>query len=132
MRQIFLGARVADAGLDGWLDDGAVIVDGATIDAVARRSELPSDVATSSVVHELGDVSILPGFIETHAHLHFAAGPDYRDLARPEPVEPMLIRATGHARTLLLAGTTTARDTGSRTEVALAIRDAIRDGTAPP
>ena len=131
MRQIFLGARVADAGLDGWLDDGAVVVDGATIDAVVRRSDLPADVGTSSIVHELGDVSILPGFIETHAHLHFASGPDYRDLARPEPVEPMLIRATAHARTLLLAGTTTARDTGSRTEVALAIRDAIRDGTAP-
>ncbi len=131
MRQIFLGARVADAGLAGWLEDGAIIVDGATIEAVVPRSDLPSDVAAASVIHELGDVSILPGFIESHVHLHFAAGADYRDLARPEPVERMLIRATGHLRDLLLAGTTTARDTGSRSEVALGIRDAVRDGTTP-
>lgn len=131
MRQIYVGARVADAGLRGWLEDAAVVVDGGTIEAVVRRSDLPAAIESGSLVHELGDVSILPGFIETHVHLHFAAGPDYRDLARPEPVERMLIRATGHLRDLLLAGTTTARDTGSRTEVVLAVRDAVRDGTAP-
>ena len=84
-------------------------------------------------MHDLGPVSLLPGFIETHVHMHYPSPLDYRDIARPEPVERMVVRATANMRRLLVSGATTARDTGSRDEVALAIRSAIRDGvTAGP
>ena len=73
-------------------------------------------------------MSLLPGFIETHIHMHFPAAPDYREIATPEPVERSIIRATEAMRRLLLSGATTARDTGSRMDVALAIRSAVRDG----
>ena len=58
-------------------------------------------------------MSLLPGFVETHIHMHFPAAPDYREIARPEPVERSIIRATEAMRRLLLSGATTARDTGS-------------------
>ena len=93
--------------------------------------ELPSDATTAHELHDLGDVSLLPGFVETHVHMHYPASLDYRDIARPEPVERLLIRATANMRRLLLSGATTARDTGSRDDVALAMRDALRDGIAP-
>jgi imidazolonepropionase-like amidohydrolase len=128
--QLFLAARVAGPALDGWLHDAAVQVTDGRIDSVARRADLPSDASLAREVHDLGDVSLLPGFVETHAHMHFPSPLDYRDIARPEPVERMLIRATANMRRLLLSGATTARDTGSRDEVALAIRAAIRDGVA--
>jgi imidazolonepropionase-like amidohydrolase len=131
MREVFVGTRVADAEGRGWIADGAVIVEDGAIAAVVRRSELASDAEGSGLVHDLGDVSILPGFIETHAHLQFASGADYRDIARPEPSERCLIRATGHLRTALLSGATTVRDTGGDTDLTLALRAAVRDGTAP-
>jgi imidazolonepropionase-like amidohydrolase len=132
-RRLFLAARVARPGMAGWLPDAAVLVAGDRIEAVVPADELPSDVTSTHEVHDLGAASLLPGFVETHAHMHFPSPLDYRDIARPEPVERSLIRATANMRRLLLSGATTARDTGSRDDVALAIRSAIRDGvTAGP
>ena len=129
-RRLFLAARVAEATLDGWLADAAVLVVDGRIESVGPQAALPSDAGETSEVHDLGDVSLLPGFVETHIHMHYPSPLDYREIARPEPVERMLIRATGHMRDLLLSGATTARDTGSRDDVALAIRSAIREGLA--
>ena len=128
--QLFLAARVAEAALDGWITDAAVLVGDGQIQGVVRRADLPSDADGTREAHDLGDVSLLPGFVETHVHMHFPSPLDYRDIARPETVERQLIRATANMRRLLTSGATTARDTGSRDDVALAIRAAIRDGLA--
>ena len=132
-RQLFRAARVADAIDRRLAGRHAVIVEWSTAGSSRSvpRGELPSDIATTHEVHDLGDVSLLPGFVETHIHMHFPSPPDYREIARPEPVERMIIRATANMRRLLLCGATTARDTGSRDDVALAMRDALRDGVAP-
>ena len=129
--QLFLAARVARPGLDGWLTDAAVLVRDGLIEGVLDRDDLPSDTATARETHDLGAVSLLPGFVETHIHMHFAAPLDYRDIVRTDPIERLVIRATAAMRQLLLSGATTARDTGSRDDVALAIRSAIRDGVIP-
>jgi len=124
-------ARAANEALDGWLPDAAIeIVDG-RIASIGRGDGLPSDIAATHDVLDLGDVSVLPGFVETHLHMHFPAAPDYRDIARPEPVERSVIRAGAAMRDLLVSGATTARDTGSREDVALAVRSALRDGLVP-
>jgi imidazolonepropionase-like amidohydrolase len=125
--QIFQATRVAGPELDRWRSEAAVLVTDGRIEAVIERRELPSDAAQTHSIHDLGNVSLLPGFVETHAHMHFPSSLDYRDIARPEPVERMIIRATANMRRLLVSGATTARDTGSRDEVALAVRSAIRD-----
>jgi imidazolonepropionase-like amidohydrolase len=130
-RRAFIAARVADAELRGWLPEHTVVVAGDRIDAVLPTGGLPSDVAQTHELHDLGDVSLLPGLIETHVHMHFPSPLDYRDIARTEPVERLLIRATANVRRLLVSGATTARDTGSRDDVALAVRAALRDGIAP-
>jgi len=130
-RQLYLAARVAEAALNGWLVDTAVLVQDGRIEAVAARGDLPSDAAATHEVHDLGDVAVLPGFVETHIHMHFASPLDFVEIARADPVERLLIRATAAMRRLLLSGATTARDTGSREEVALAIRSAVRDGVIP-
>ena len=128
---LFLAARVADRQLGRWLDDHAVLVEDGRISDVVPRASIPSDAAGTREVHDLGDVSLLPGFVETHVHMHFPAPLDYREIAQPEPVERMIIRATAAMRRLLLSGATTARDTGSREDVSLAVRSAVRDGVIP-
>ena len=105
---LFLAARVANRQLGGWLDDHAVLVDDGRISDVVPRASIPSDVEGTLEVHDLGDVSLLPGFVETHVHMHFAAPLDYREIAHPEPVERMIIRATAAMRRLLLSGATSA------------------------
>jgi imidazolonepropionase-like amidohydrolase len=131
MPSLFRAARVANADLTGWLTDAAVRVDGGRIDAVIPARDLPTDATATHELHDLGDVSVLPGFVETHIHMHYPSSLDYRDIATPEPVDRLLIRATTNMRRLLLSGATTARDTGSRDDVALAVRSALRDGVAP-
>jgi imidazolonepropionase-like amidohydrolase len=129
--RLYVAGRVADEATSGWIEAAAIRVVDERIDAVIPRRDLPSDVSTTHNVYDLGGVSLLPGFVETHIHMHFPAPLDYRDIARLEPVERLIIRATANMRRLLLSGATTARDTGSRDDVALAIRAAIRDGIAP-
>jgi imidazolonepropionase-like amidohydrolase len=130
-RRGFLARQIANEALTGWINDAAVLVTDGRIEAVLDRATLPSDTAATHELHDLGNVSLLPGFVETHVHMHFASAPDYREIARPEPVERMLVRAAANMRRLLLSGATTARDTGSRDDVALAIRAALRDGVSP-
>ena len=130
-RGLVRAARIANATLDGWLTDTVVEVVDGRIASVGRASDLPSDIDTTHEHVDLGDASLLPGFVETHIHMHFPAAPDYREISRPEPVERSIIRATDAMRRLLLSGATTARDTGSRADVALAIRSAVRDGVIP-
>ena len=129
--RLFRAARVANADLTGWLADAAVRVEDGRIAGVVAARHLPSDAAATHEVHDLGAVSLLPGFVETHVHMHYPSSLDYRDIARPEPVERLVVRATANMQRLLLSGATTARDTGSRDDVALAVRSAIRDGVAP-
>jgi imidazolonepropionase-like amidohydrolase len=130
-KRAFIAARVADPGLTAWVAGATVLVEDGVIQAVIGSGERPSDLPETHEVHDLGEASLLPGFIETHIHMHYPSSLDYRDIARPEPVERLLIRATANMRRLLLSGATTARDTGSRDDVALAIRSALRDGVAP-
>ena len=127
-RQLVRAARVANATIDGWLSDAVVeIVDG-RIESVGSAADLPSDIGSTHEVHDLGDASLLPGFVETHIHMHFPAAPDYREIAMPEPVERSIIRATEAMRPLAPLGRDHRARHGSRMDVALAIRSAVRDG----
>jgi imidazolonepropionase-like amidohydrolase len=122
---------VANAELAGWLPDHVVLVDGERIAAVAPAAELPRDVAETHRIYDLGDVSLLPGLVDVHAHVHCSATPDAYQLVTTESVEGLLLRAAANVRTALLSGVTTLRDLGSRNEVAFPVRDAVRAGVIP-
>src|SRR3954447_1161159 len=64
MPTLVRAARVADAEVAGWLEDAVVRVEGGLVDAVLAARDLPSDAATTHDLHDLGDVSLLPGFVE--------------------------------------------------------------------
>ena len=94
-RRLFLAARVAER--DAGRLAGRCRRPGRRRPDRGRRSRRPRcrpTPPTTHEVHDLGDVSLLPGFVETHVHMHYPSPLDYREIARPEPVERMLIRAT--------------------------------------
>jgi imidazolonepropionase-like amidohydrolase len=130
-RIVYRARRVANPSVSGWLPDHAVIAEGGAIAAVLPAAELSRDLAASARLHDLGDVSLLPGLIDVHSHMHCSATPDAYALVTGEPDERLLLRAARNVRAALLSGVTTLRDVGSKNEVAFPIRDAVRAGVIP-
>ena len=130
-RPIVLKAAHLFDSVSGNLTDGAVIVvQGNSIQTVGAAAPLPAD----GQVIDLGDATLLPGFIDAHVHLSQESGPNwyldfYHDLMR-FPAEQALYGAH-YAKLTLEAGFTTVRDVGSDDYVALGMRNAIAAGVIP-
>ena len=130
-RKVFLAERVANEALDGWLQGHAVIVEGQEIAGVVPEKSLPADIRDTAEVFDLGDVSLLPGLVDAHCHMHCSATPDAQRLAMTEDVQTLTMRAVTAMRKAVLAGTTTIRDLGARNEVAFPVKNAIDAGVIP-
>ena len=108
-RPIVLKAAHLFDSVSGNLTDGAVIVvQGNKIQAVGAAVALPADAQ----VIDLGDATLLPGFIDAHVHLSQESGPNwyldfYHDMMR-FPAEQALYGAH-YAKLTLEAGFTTSR-----------------------
>ena len=130
-RPIVLRAAHLFDGVSGTLTDGGVIVvEGGKIQAVGRGVALPA----GAQVIDLGDATLLPGFIDAHVHLEDEAGPNwyldfYHSIMR-FPAEQSLYGAH-YAKATLEAGFTSVRDVGSSDHVALGLRNAIAAGVIP-
>jgi imidazolonepropionase-like amidohydrolase len=130
-RPIVLRAAHLFDSVSGTLTNGAVIVvQGNKIQTVGGGAPLPADAQ----VIDLGDATLLPGFIDAHVHLSQESGPNwyldfYHQLMR-FPAEQALYGAH-YAKLTLEAGFTTVRDVGSEEYLALGLRNAIAAGVIP-
>ena len=82
-KKIFKAKRVANESVSGWLEDHAVIVEDGLIKAVEPSSNITSPNDSYEVV-DLGDVSLLPGLVDAHCHMHCSATHDAQALALSE------------------------------------------------
>ena len=115
-QQIILrAARLLDVTTGRISSPGIVVVNGAEITAIGPR-ELPEHADTV----ELGDVTLLPGLIDVHAHWNGNRGLSHTEAAELTPVQ-RAVRATRNARDTLLAGFTTVRIMGSIEFIGIAI-----------
>lgn len=131
-KSIFKAKRVANASVSGWLDDHAVIVENGLITAVQPAANIPSSNDDGTYeVFDLGGVSLLPGLVDAHSHMHCSATHDAQALAMNENDKQLTIRSTNNMRKAVLAGTTTIRDLGSPNNVAFDVRQMINDGHVP-
>ena len=134
LNSVYKASRVANKSVTGWLVDHAVIVESGRISDVLPQKVLPDGIGDTHEVHELGDVSLLPGLIEAHSHMHTAAGSDpvtTQKAAFNDSKEFFLARAVDHVRTALLSGVTTMRDLGGPTDVVFTVRNAVQAGVVP-
>jgi len=123
-------ARLFDSVSGKSINRGVVIVATTKIQAVGSDLAIPPDAQ----VIELGDTTLLPGFIDAHVHLSNESSDNwYRDqhenLMR-FPADQALYGAH-YAKLTLEAGFTTVRDVGSSDYVSLGLRNAIAAGMIP-
>lgn len=122
-------ARLFDGVGGSITQPGLVIVADGKIQSVGGSVTPPG-----ATVIDLGDATILPGFIDAHTHLSGEFNPNYDaatllDLQRP--VAEKAIRATQNARKTLMAGFTTVRDVGGNDFIDLGLRNSINAGVIP-
>lgn len=126
MRYLIINARIFDgSGSDRFA--GEVLIEGNQIAQVARSPGTISRDGCDLIDAEA--MTLMPGMVESHAHLSFPSTVDYVVPRRDLSVEERVLRTAHTARTLLDAGFTSAYSGGSynaRAEVVL--RDAIAAG----
>src|SRR5262249_57025465 len=92
------------------------------------------ETPAGATVVDLGDATLLPGFIESHMHLPVEATDDFVygffDGLRRTVAENAL-RAGGFSRRLLEAGFTTVRNVGAYDDEGGGLRNAITRGEGP-
>jgi len=124
---VIKAARMFDGKSGKIASPGMVVVTDGRITAVGSSAVIP---AGADLV-DLGDATLMPGFIDAHTHLTMSDSYDWRktfidDLQ--EPIAELAIASTVNARKTLLAGFTTVRDVGSREQLDVGLRNAIRKG----
>ena len=120
-------ARLFDGRSDRTIANGVIIIEGSKIREVGAGLAIPPDATAL----DLGDATILAGFIDAHTHLTDEASESwlsdfYEGLRRP--VAEQALFAAGYARRTLESGFTTVRDVGSHDSIDVGLRNAIERG----
>jgi imidazolonepropionase-like amidohydrolase len=113
---------------DRMTEPGLVVVSGRKILSVGGAAP------AGSTPIDLGDATLLPGFIDAHTHLSDDFNADYNGkmlTSLQRPTAEQAIRATANARATLMAGFTTVRDLGSNDFIDVGLRNAINAGVVP-
>src|SRR5271154_521629 len=127
---VLKAARMFDGKSNAIIKPGVVVVSNGKILAVGATAAVPA----GAEVIDLGDATLLPGFIDAHTHLTMQYREDYNKALLDElqkPIPEMAIDATVNARVTLLAGFTTVRDVGSENYLDVGLRNAIDEGIVP-
>jgi imidazolonepropionase-like amidohydrolase len=127
---VLKAARLFDGKSNSVVTPGLVIITAEKITAVGSGATIPA----GAEIIDLGDATLLPGFIDAHTHLTFPYSEDYRQ-ARLDTLQKTIgereLDATVNARVTLMAGFTTVRDVGSEDYMDVGLRNGIRKGDVP-
>ena len=127
---VLKAARMFDGRSDTTVSNAVVIVEGTKIREAGPGLAIPA----GATVVDLGDATLLPGFIDSHQHVTFEAGDDYvYDFFNGlrTTVAESAIKSTVHVRKLLEAGFTTVRNVGAYDDEDVGLRNAINKGYVP-
>jgi imidazolonepropionase-like amidohydrolase len=114
-------ARQVIDGRGGVTNNATVTVVNGKITSVGQASGTPTI--------DLGNLTLLPGFIDTHVHIGWHFDDKGRYHSGPEPAEQAALYGAENAYVTLMAGFTTVQSVGAMSDKPL--RDAINRGVLP-
>ena len=120
-------ARMFDGKSERVVSPGVVVIAGGRIQAVGAGAAIPA----GAEVIDLGDATLLPGFMDAHTHLAGEASDDWKQDeldSFKKSVAEQALDASVLARKTLLAGFTTVRDVGASDLIDVGLRNAARGG----
>jgi len=127
---VLKAARLFDGTSDTITKNAVIVIEGNRIKSIGGA--VPADAQ----IIDLGDATLLPGFIDAHTHIAFELGDDwYRTFYNGTMRQPseQAHYAALYAKRTLDAGFTTVRDLGGTDYQDIGLRNAINDGiTAGP
>ena len=125
---VLRAARMIDGTGAAPVQDAVVVVTDDRIVAAGRRGSV-AEPAGARVV-DLGDATLLPGFIDAHVHIigRTLGDPAGDDAAVRDFPATAAILGVENARRTLMAGFTTVRNAGSADFADVALRDAVARG----
>ena len=124
---VLKAARLFDGKSNTLVTPGLVVVTDGKIIAVGSGAAIPA----GAEVIDLGDATLLPGFVDAHTHLTSEGSDDWnQDMldGLQKSLAEQALDSTVYARRTLMAGFTTVRDVGAAERIDVALRNAIRDG----
>jgi len=124
---VLKAARLFDGRSDRVVENAVVVVEGSTIRDVGSNLPIPP----GATVVDLGEATLLPGFIDAHVHMTGEASDNwlldfYSDLRRTIAERSLL--ASTYAKKTLMSGFTTLRNVGAEDDIDVGLRNAIRQG----
>ncbi len=126
---VLKAARLFDAKAGRLVTPGLLVVTDGKITAVGPSAAVPA----GAQVVELGDATLLPGFMDAHTHLTGQPGEDWRQdvMDRMQRTIPeRTLDALPYVRATLMAGFTTVRNLGGEDFLDVGLRNGIRRGKA--
>ncbi|MGA8205173.1 MAG: amidohydrolase family protein [Woeseiaceae bacterium] len=124
---VLKAAHLFDGASGKLIDNGMVVVEGKKISAVGQRLEVPA----GAQVIDLGNATLLPGFIDSHVHLsgemHDNYYKDFYQYTFRLPPEQAFYAAL-YAKRTLEAGFTTVRNVGASDYISVGLRNAVNAG----
>jgi imidazolonepropionase-like amidohydrolase len=127
---VLKAARMFDGRGDATVPNAVVIVESGRITAAGSGLAVPAGAR----VIDLGDATLLPGFIDAHVHLTGESSDDWYRAAVEglrRTVAEKAIRSTEFARRTLMAGFTTVRNVGAEDYIDVGLRNGINAGVIP-
>jgi imidazolonepropionase-like amidohydrolase len=129
---VLKAARLIDGTGAALINSAAVVITDNNIVAVGPASSIT--IPSNAKVIDLGNVTMMPGFIDSHTHLiGRVLGDPAGDMALVKDFESFAaILSVQNARSTLMAGFTTVRNVGAQGRFDdLALRKAINEGWTP-
>lgn len=120
-KRIVIAASSVLDGKGRVLRNTRIVIEGSKIIAI--------DPKAGPVDYDLRGLTVLPGWIDAHAHITWSFGKDGKNVGAGETTPEAAYRAASNAWVTLMAGFTTVQSVGSPTDIPL--RDAIAKGALP-